>query len=105
MPNLQRDSGLKYERGCDHFDWLEAEWKRFIQAFNGQLNVARAPGELRMRLDRFSELPAREWSVVVGDCVGNFRAALDHMAWQLSSAQERRNHPTRIGFPVFGDQA
>ncbi len=104
MPNPQRDSGLKFQRGCDHFDRLEAEWERFGRAFTSELNVATSPGEVHLRLGRFSELPAREWSVVVGDCVQNFRAALDHMAWQLSSARERTAYPTRIEFPVFGEQ-
>jgi hypothetical protein len=104
VPNPQRDSGLKYRRGCDHFAPLETEWQRFTQGFNSELQTTVLPGELQFRLGRFSELPTSEWSVVVGDCVQNFRAALDHMAWHLS-VRERGAHPTRIEFPIFGDQA
>lgn len=84
---------------------METEWRQFTTRFSSDLKVTAVNGEMHLRLGRFSELPTRAWSVVVGDCVQNFRAALDHMAWQLSSVQERRSHPTRIEFPIFNDQA
>jgi hypothetical protein len=104
-PNPNRDSGIKYQRGSHHFDALETEWQQFTKGFTSALETIATPGEVQMRLGRFSELATRDWSVVVGDCVQNFRAALDHMAWQLSSAQERIARPTRIEFPIFADQA
>jgi len=47
-------------------------------------------------------MPLR-FSVLVGEIIHHFRSCLDHIAWQLSDADSRRDRPTRIEFPVFRD--
>jgi hypothetical protein len=45
-----------------------------------------------------------DWlSPVIGDCVHNFRAALDYIAWELSSPTYRASHAKWIEFPIFTD--
>jgi len=34
MPDARRDSGLKWKRGSDHFEWLEAAWHQYTASFH-----------------------------------------------------------------------
>jgi hypothetical protein len=43
--------------------------------------------------------PIDEWSLIVGDCIHNMRAALDQLAWQLDS--EPTAGPGGTAFPVY----
>lgn len=47
--------------------------------------------------------PDAEWSVVIGDCIQNLRAALDHVAWSLTPVDIRTSFPKRPQFPIFDD--
>jgi hypothetical protein len=49
-----------------------------------------------------TEIPPR-FSVLAGEIVHHLRSAFDHVAWELSSDAERRDHATRIEFPIFPD--
>jgi len=60
-------------------------------------------GGVELRLGVLSEPPRREWSLVIGDCVQNFRSALDHMVWQLAPGTARAANPTALEFPIFSD--
>ncbi len=65
------------------------------------------PGEFDRREHRYVFRATRDsaegdWlSPLIGDCVHNFRAALDYLAWELSSPAYRASHPTSIEFPIF----
>jgi hypothetical protein len=41
------------------------------------------------------------FAVLAGEIIHHFRSCLDHIAWQLSSSEHRRDHPGGIEFPVF----
>jgi hypothetical protein len=103
MPDERRDSGLKWKRGSDHFEWLVAAWQRYTPSFHSALDVVPITGGVELRLGRLSEPPRREWSLVIGDCVQNFRSALDHMVWQLAPESARIANPTALEFPIFSD--
>jgi hypothetical protein len=40
-------------------------------------------------------------SAAFGDFLNNTRAALDHLAWQLTSDGERQSNPKAINFPIY----
>ena len=67
------------------------------------------PGEFDTREHRFVFLAQHDsargdWlGPMIGDCVHNFRAALDYLLWELSSPTYRSTHGTRIEFPIFAD--
>lgn len=103
MPDDRRDSGLKWQRGSEHFEWLVEAWAKYTPAFQSELVVVPIPGGVELRLGRISDPPRKEWSLVIGDCVQNFRSALDHMVWQLAPQKARRDAPTSLEFPIFLD--
>lgn len=54
--------------------------------------------------------PAQRWSLLAGDTVQNFRAALDYLAWELAKwnlhAQGADREPFRkTSFPIYDDPA
>ncbi len=103
MPDERRDSGLKWRRGSQHFEWLEAEWKAYTPNFHSELQVVPINGGVELRLGKLSDAPGKEWSAVIGDCIQNLRSALDHMVWQLAPKTARLTTPTALEFPIFGD--
>jgi hypothetical protein len=105
MPDDRRDSGLKWRRGSEHFEWLEDAWDKYTPNFRSELDFVPIRGGVEIRLGKLSDPPQREWSLVIGDCVQNLRSALDHMVWQLVSTSTRQNNPTSLEFPIFSDSA
>lgn len=48
------------------------------------------------------ERPPTAWSVIIGDCLQNARAALEHLAWQLAYPEYGGSGPTRgTSFPIL----
>jgi hypothetical protein len=46
------------------------------------------------------------WPEIVGDCVHNMRAALDHIAWSLTAkTTSSPGYPKQIAFPIFATHA
>jgi hypothetical protein len=45
--------------------------------------------------------PLLDWSLLIGDCLHNFRSALDHFANQLASTQSASPKNDRTQFPIF----
>jgi hypothetical protein len=45
--------------------------------------------------------PDVEWSLLIGDCIQNLRAALDHRVWELASEAVRKRSPSAPEFPIF----
>jgi hypothetical protein len=103
----------KLERAKTHVEQLRAE---MIEAGGGE---ADPPIPVRREFDKESRsvvsyiesLPEvrKEWGLVIGDAVHNFRCALDHLWWQLALRNLRRE-PTRkeardIQFPIYGVEA
>jgi hypothetical protein len=47
------------------------------------------------------EHPPSAWSVIIGDCLQNARAAIEHLAWQLAYPEYGGSGPTRrTNFPI-----
>jgi hypothetical protein len=103
VPDERRDSCLKWRRGSQHFEWLEAAWKAYTPTFQSQLVVMPISGGRELRLAKLSDPPGKEWSPVIGDCVQNLRSALDHMVWQLAPQEARLTTPSHLEFPIFSD--
>ena len=59
--------------------------------------------EWRVTVVSAPDPPGEQWSLVIGDCVQNFRCSLDHMILQLTDPQTRADHPTRPEFPIYSD--
>ena len=48
------------------------------------------------------ERPPTAWSVIIGDCLQNARAALEHLAWELSCPEYGGSEPnTDTAFPIY----
>ncbi|HEX2645867.1 MAG TPA: hypothetical protein VHO95_01435 [Candidatus Dormibacteraeota bacterium] len=45
--------------------------------------------------------PNARWGVLIGDCVQNLRAALDHAAYQLVPEPTRSSEADNVTFPIF----
>lgn len=48
-------------------------------------------------------IPSR-FAILIGEIIHHLRSCLDHIAWQLSSAEEREAHPGAIEFPIFSSK-
>jgi len=88
-------------RGSEHFKWLEAAWQAYTPAFQSELVIVPIRDGVELRLGKLSDPPRKEWSIVIGDCVQNFRSALDHMVWQLAPQKARVTTGTTLAFPIF----
>lgn len=96
-----RGVDLKVKRGSFHLQELQRD-------FESQVDEGRyifLPEKLRDGAEYLyrAEHPPPvnpEWSVMIGDCVHNFRSALDHIAWQLVIAHG--GTPNReTSFPIL----
>ena len=71
--------------------------------YDGSFHVEQARRDETNAIDftlRISEPPPiDEWSLILGDCVHNMRAALDQLAWQLDSAPV--TGPGGTAFPIY----
>jgi hypothetical protein len=99
MLGLLDDCRAKAAWGKSHVDQLKADilaWKYLNHTppfstrkkFEPQAGDA---GKFSFWIDHISPLPV-EWSLVIGDALNNYRAALDHMAWTVVW----RNPPSRV---------
>lgn len=104
----------KFRRGESHIDAFDEEYVRLVGplkkkeiVFEGE--PEKDDGISRTVLYRLGELPNikdSDCSVIVGDALNNFRAALDHLAWIMVKrkgtpfAQLKRTKKERIQFPL-----
>jgi len=59
-----------------------------------------SPGKYRILVDRIDPVPLK-LAALVGDCVQNYRAALDHMVWLLAGTEATQ----QTEFPIFGSRS
>lgn len=78
---------LKLKRAAQFADELRKAIHdyRFSDAFHVEQVVDQQQGTIDFTLRVSSPPPLDEWSLLLGDCVHNLRAALDHLAWQLDA--------------------
>lgn len=98
----------KLERGKHHADVLRAEIEDAGAPNPNVIPLRRAyepnEGAVIYRIDRVMEV-CDHWPLLAGDAIQNFRAALDHLMWQLAILHLGRR-PTKkeapnIQFPVI----
>ncbi|HEX5479538.1 MAG TPA: hypothetical protein VFY79_07435 [Dehalococcoidia bacterium] len=101
MPRLE-SVNLKLERAREHRKAIDREISVFraSQLYPVRADIDSQTGEQIWRLDCEPEAPPRRIAQMVGDCLCNFRAALDHLAWELCSVPDRRTM-----FPIYDDPA
>jgi hypothetical protein len=89
----------KLSRADKHLRALDKSIDRFLEAnpyrtvlepqVNGTEYVVRAHIEKPLKVIK--------WGLLMGDCLANFRSALDHLAWELAGP----NPPNKTEFPIF----
>lgn len=95
---------LKIARANEHLETLEALVAEYFAS--KPYSVRRqdyAHGTKRVYRFAVKRNPPQEWSVILGDCLHNFRAALDHLAWQIVSIHGTTTRHTE--FPIYARRA
>jgi hypothetical protein len=106
VPEQFESSFLKFARANEHLEVLNREIQNFFKARPYDLDAKlESDGCEFIHSVRLIEPPPKRLSVIIGDCVHNFRSALDSLAWELSSkpADQRARH--RISFPIYANPA
>jgi hypothetical protein len=92
---------LKVDRACEHLEAYEDALPGFRKSQPCRCADESDPdtGDKVWRVQGQPIPPPFHWNAIVGDCLHNFRSALDHLAWQLVLANN--NTPTRsTAFPL-----
>src|SRR4051812_4911547 len=99
---------LKLDRAKEHIETFRGELETFLE---------RNPKPFAVRTDKkpgagnaveytlyaiVRAEPPKELALPIGDAVQNMRAALDYLAYELSSKRARNSGET--AFPIFSDQ-
>lgn len=116
VPDYRQSWGAKYERGCTHFKALERRWDTYTKQLLTPGRVL-GPGvmpsgtriwqegdRVHCELGKVGDPPGSDWSLVIGDCIQNFRSGLDHIIWELSSDDARQKYRTQTQFPIITEQ-
>jgi hypothetical protein len=92
---------LKFDRALQHLDDLTGMFKEFVEGQHEAIGIASNPEAGVYRIDLGDiEGPPIGMSLVIGDCVQNLRASLDHIIWHITPDQEKAEHPKRPEFPI-----
>jgi hypothetical protein len=98
----------KWARGEEHCNLLDNEILETFANEENRVRVVTEPGteagRYLLRVTALHTAPTMRWALIIGDCVHNFRAALDHLAWRLALIHNRgRNpqHANKIVFPIY----
>ena len=86
----------------DH--WANEQGKKFTAARIGR-EYDHQKGCFIYRVTHFEPLPIR-WSLVIGDALYNYRAALEYLAWHLvrAGAEPKPKNPKSVQFPITVSQ-
>ena len=95
---------LKLDRRREHYEEIVSLIKVFAQTnpFNLVAEIDGQNGEKIWLVDGQPSAPPLRMSVLVGDCLINYRAALDHLAWQLVLVNGEET-TKRTMFPISDD--
>jgi len=99
MSNLE-SVNLKLGRAREHRKAIDKELGdlRKHQAYPVLPEIDPETREQIWRMDGEPPPPPDRIAVLIGDCLYNFRCALDHLAWELSTKPDNRTM-----FPIFHD--
>ncbi len=92
----------KIDRACEHLESYEDVLPDFrkSQPYSWASETDLDTGDKVWRVRGQPTAPPFHWNVIIGDCLYNFRSALDHLAWQLVLVNG--STPTRsTAFPLF----
>jgi hypothetical protein len=99
---------LKLEWAKRHADTVKADIQRWADLPRKDLTAVTIgkkfddqKGCFVFKVMQFEPLPIR-WSLVVGDALYNFRAALEYLAWHLVRAgtEPKPRYPKSVQFPI-----
>jgi hypothetical protein len=97
---------LKLNRAKERFDTLSQAIKDFIADEDSYSIALEQHGQGRATF-RVSDVkrPPPEWGLLIGECVHQYRSALDHLVFQLVLSNRRGYLPARVvkrsEFPIF----
>ena len=92
---------LKFERAHEHFTALDVNIRDFLADHPYEPVVKFNPENMQYGLGfRIKREPPPEWSILIGECLYNFRSSLDHLVWQLACDYSGNGDP-KTQFPVF----
>jgi len=113
---------LKLERARAHLETLEDAYSAFcdrdpltismryedreypvlIRDDSGEERQERRTHEYAVFRLHIKEHPPPAWSVIIGDCLQNARAALEHLAWRLAYTEQGGMGPNAYtSFPIY----
>jgi hypothetical protein len=92
----------KLERANENIFNLEREISAFLQDGTNPVIPNDEAGAIQEAVESHTKrvIPLR-FSILSGEIIHHLRSCLDHIAWELSSADQRASHPTRIEFPIY----
>jgi hypothetical protein len=83
----------------------DREYPTTITEESGKQRVVNTTHEYAVFRLQVNENPPLNWSLIIGDCLQNTRAALEHIAWCLAYPQYGGSGPTRgTSFPMLDRQ-
>jgi hypothetical protein len=92
----------KLERAYENICNLDIEIQRFFQKSDYPV-IPQNDSKIALKAIRYHRdrpIPPR-FSVLSGEIIHHLRSVLDHLAWEFSTVEWRRDHPAGIEFPVF----
>jgi hypothetical protein len=90
---------LKLRRGKEHADALKGAIESSQDSIRAGVQFDADRGRCIAWIERAPTMPA-EWSLLVGDCIANLRAALDYLAYELVALDNGGVYDERTQFPI-----
>src|SRR5260370_884562 len=102
MPQKFDGIDEKLKRASENVRILEKEIARFFQEGKYPVLPEHDKKQLLEAIDYHKQraIPLR-FGVLAGEIIHHLRSCLDHVAWQFSSPEYRKDHVRQIEFPVF----
>ena len=102
MPHPLDGVRERLERANENILILHKEISTFLQDGADPVIPNDEPGAIQEAVESHTDrvMPLR-FSILSGEIIHHLRSCLDHVAWELSSADQRARHPTRVEFPIY----
>lgn len=100
-PDYSRWPALKYERAAQLSAQLHHAFVSYVESLGPTTAVSIEGRYTAIRARIKHTAPTYEWSLIFGDIVHNYRAALDALAWAVAHLDGRQpTKPKDITFPI-----
>ncbi len=95
----------KFTRAEKHRRELNGQITRFRERYSYTLSIEDDPGahESVHEIRYGRRIPA-QWQPILGDCLHNYRSALDHLVWEVCRIHSTRNEHRQFPINVSRDQ-